>query len=332
MMLCMSLVSCEKILMPQSKSTKPTVVFDELWNVVDRGYAQFEYKTLNWDSVYVQFRPMVSDTMTERKLYDVCVEMLNRLQDDQIQLNAGFATYHFDVAANYPANFNKHIVDKFYLKGYEKTGPLMHTIIDSVGYIYAGDFNEKITEAQLEVIVNRFRFNGGPKGVIFDVRDNRTGQFENIFDIFKRIDIPDTIPGKTTYLYSVAYKNGKERDKFSAVEDSWVEEKGTTFPGRFVVLTNRNTYGAATLFTAGSGAFTNTTVIGDTTGGGTSTLVSYELPNGWRIHVPGSKMMTSMGQNINRGLSPDIPVNTNPADDASGKDAIIEAALREILK
>lgn len=104
------------------------------------------------------------------------------------------------------------------------------------------------------------------------------------------------------------------------------------FFGRFIVLTNRQTRGAAHFFAAAAQAITTVTLVGDTTGGGGSFIASRELPNGWRIHFPASRSRKANGSSMQAGVVPQVRVDLSDADRLAGKDGILEAALAELKK
>ena len=110
--------SCEKVIMPASESADPGKTFETLWQTIDRGYSFFEYKNIDWNAVYQTYRPQINNNMTDRELFSKCSEMLNILKDGHVNLRAGFSTsYYHDFYLNFPANFNKEIIDRNYLRG-----------------------------------------------------------------------------------------------------------------------------------------------------------------------------------------------------------------------
>ena len=328
----MLFTSCEKQLMPEVK-TNNKEIFQELWSYVDKGYPLFLEKDIAWDTVYNIYKPLIYDTLTDRQMFDICARMLDTLQDGSVKLYTGFAEYFYNYYIKAPANFNEGLLERNYWLGYQKAGPLLFKVIDTVGYIYYGSFKERITDEQMDIIVNRF-VNDSVKGVILDIRNNLGGDPENLLTIYKRIDIPDTFHKTETLLYQTVYKTGPKHDKFSNVSDTWVTEnrEGLFPPGRFILLTNRKCYGMSTLASSGCKAYPNGWVIGDTTGGGSGYPLLYELANGWRIEIPGSKSLTAAGQFLQDGIAPDTVVYMTAADEAAGHDTILDVAIQEAKK
>lgn len=317
--------------MPKPASETPTQVFESLWTSINEGYVYFNYRGVNWDSVYSEFRPKIIDTMSDRELFDTCVVMLSRLQDPYVSMKTSFAEYHFIDTTYYLPNFNRKLLERHYWKSHEKTGPFIHTVIDSIGYVYYESFDDKVTDEHLDIIIERLRLNNDSiKGVVFDVRNNRGGDINNAFTLLKRMGV-DTTYTLSAILFKAFYKKSPERDDFTEAQTSFIEQVGKTkFPKQFILLTNRGTMAEAALFAAGATGYTNVRVFGDTTGGGAGRIVGTELPNGWQVQFPASYFTTDDDRNIEDGVPPTLRVDTTPADDAKGKDAILEAALNAI--
>jgi carboxyl-terminal processing protease len=327
------LSSCEKALIPKDKDADSVVVFDEVWKALDKGYGNFEYKRVNWDSVYRAYKPMVSTTLDENKLFDVCATMLQIFKDPEIKLDAGFAQASYIKPVNAPANFNENLLKQHYWNSYSETGPLLYTVIDSMAYFYYRGFDNEVTEEQLNAAIKRVKSLGGVYGTIIDIRNNQGGLPENTWEVLRHVDIPDSLNNTTSFLYQSQYRNGPKHGDFTEYEDKYIEEStGEKYPGRVMLLTNRGCTGAANLLAAGSSSFAKVVVMGDTTGGGGGFISGTELPNGWRIYYPSSRTISASGDNSANGLAPDAVVYMQATDEAAGKDSIIEAAIAELKK
>lgn len=318
------LSSCEKVIMPKSESADPVTVFETLWKTVDEGYSFFDYKNIDWNMVYQTYRPQINNNMTDSALFSVCSNMLNVLKDGHVNLRAGFSTsYYNDFYLDYPANFNKELIDRNYLRGFEVTGPLYHTILDgNIGYIYYGSFATNFTDDQLDAVLTRMNNVPGLKGIIFDVRNNPGGNPENGYRLFKRIATSPTL------LYKTKYKNGPAHDDFTDLQDSYIDPATdkVKYSGKMIVLTNRKCYSACNFFVAGCKAFSQIKIVGDQTGGGGGQPTGFELPNGWSVNFSGSITSLPDGTIIENGVVPDVHAALSPTDEAMGIDTIIEMA------
>lgn len=322
------LTSCERVLLPPSAPAENSVSFKELWTAIDRGYAHFEGHAVIWDSVYSKLSPSVSDDMTREAFFQLCRRLIDTLEDPEIILETGFSEYHYSPPGVAPLNFDKYLLETRYWKNLRKTGPLFHMVMDSIGYIYCPDFSSPPSAAELDEMIHYFETEGAYRGTILDLRSNEEGLAESIFPLIRRVKVSDSIMDKSSYLFSTAYKNGPKHDDFTPYKDSWVEMNKTHFLGRFLILTNRGTRGAAHLFAGAAQSIANVTLLGDTTGGGGSFLGTQELSNGWKVHFPASKTRMSNGNPSNKGVVPHIRVDMKESDRQAGIDSILEAALQ----
>lgn len=329
--LSFTLVSCEKLLLPDPPSATPTLVFESLWKTLDKGYINFAYKNVDWDSVYKVYKPKIVDTMPEQALYDTCALMLKALKDPNINLKSPFAESSFPDTTTYKANFNRYLLQRNYWQDIEKTGPFLHTTIDSIGYVYYESMDEEVTNAQLDIIIEKLRLkNDSIQGVIFDIRDNKGGDINNVFTLMKRMGI-DTSYKLSAIMYKSYYKKGPKHDDITEAQTAYIEQiDKTKFPKHFVLLTNRRTRAEAALFAAAATGYNNVVTMGDRTGGGAGRIVGDELLNGWQVSYPASYFTTDDDRYIEDGVKPMKHVDMDPADEAKGKDSILEAALTYI--
>ncbi len=300
--------------------------YDAMWDRVDKTYAFFDYKHINWDSVKRVYRPMIHDSMSEDSFFQIINKSLATLRDGHVNVKT-FYNYgrNWDWKTENPSNFNFYTVEKNYLKkDYYRTGPLLNSFIDSVGYIYYGSFAEGMTKPQLDFVMDRF---AKMKGIILDIRNNGGGNIANINKIAQRfID-------KKYKVGTLYYKNGIKHDDFGKEIPVYFnpEPNLKRFLGKpVVILTNRGCFSAASFFPAFVSEIPNVTIIGDTTGGGGGLPISYVMPNGWDIRCSATKTLLPNGFNFEDGMPPDIRASTDINDDAKGKDMVIERAIEYI--
>ena len=317
------LLGCEDVFFNEDPANDPVTNFEILWNRMNERYSFFEYKKINWDSVYNIYRPQVNNQMSAQELFDVMEAMLNTLRDAHVNLRTDFDISFYNYYENAPRNFNFFNLEKNYLANYRITGSMINTIIDSVGYIRYSSFQQPIDEDDLDFVVNRFK---GLKGLVIDIRDNEGGDPLYGFRLARRI------AKERVHIYTTEYKNGPGKNDFTAPSLAYLDvNEKEKFNLPVVLLTNRVTYSAANFFTAMLKALPDVTVVGDTTGGGGGVPLGWELPNGWYFNYSNSITYLPNGFIIEDGIPPDVKVDISEQDQLAGRDTILETAIQLLM-
>ncbi len=314
--------SCEKVWLGPEAAADPVANFEYLWEEVDQKYSYFEHKGVDWNRVYEDYRPRITEQMTGRELFDVLAEMLYELEDGHVNLSSSFdRSRNWDWYLDYPSNFNREVVYRNYLGGdYLITGPLHNQVIDSVLYIYYGSFAGEIREEHLDFLVERSQ---GLKGMIIDIRNNGGGSLRNGEMLASAL-----VDEKVVYARK-RIKNGPGKEDFSPWEAMTIEPReGKRYEGPVVVLCNRSSYSASSLFAQMMKSLSHATLLGDHTGGGGGFPAYGELPNGWIYRVSVTQVLDLQGDHIEDGVAVDLRVDLDPGDERRGIDTIIEEALR----
>ncbi len=320
----LSLTACEKAFIEKDPANEPVENFQILWETIDKKYSFFEYKNINWDSIYSEYRPRVHNQMTERQLFSVLSEMLHHLRDGHVNLDAGFdISRSWEWYKDYPANFNYSILRSSYLKNtYEEKGPFVTQVIDSIGYIYFGSFTKRVEPEIIDNIIEDF---SDLKGIVFDVRSNGGGFSTNVEILASRFADKERL-----VAYNL-FKKGPGHDEFTDPQPVHLSPKGSEqFLKPVVVLTNRRSYSATNDFALKMSALPHVTVVGDTTGGGGGTPIYKELPNGWTYRFSATITLAPDKFNVEHGIPPDIQVDMRQRDISRGLDTILETALELI--
>ena len=204
-----------------------------------------------------------------------------------------------------------------------RTGPFLHTVIDSVGYIYYGSFSPSISGKHLKTVFDRM---SNCKAVIFDIRNNGGGKLNNV----KRL--ASQFADSTRRVHNFYFKTGPGKEDFTKPIGYTVKPAKNAFTKPVVVLINRKSYSAATFFPSAMRAFPHVTIMGDHSGGGGGIPYHFELPNGWGFRISTTRTISALGENIEPGILPDIRVHMNDEDLKKGKDTMIEKALNFLKK
>lgn len=294
--------------------------FDALWTILDRNYCFFEYKNINWDSIYSVYSVRVTSDINNDALFKLMGEMLNELKDGHVNLSASHdMTRYWQWQDDYPANFDP-VIQKHYLgNDFGIASGMQYKVLeDNVGYLYYGSFSNDIGEGNLDQVLNRMAL---CHGLIIDVRNNGGGSLTNVEKLTSRFFNERTLIGY------ISHKTGPGHNDFSPLYPKYVESSNRVrYQKPVVVLTNRGCYSATNEFVSIMKYAPNVTVMGDKTGGGSGLPFSSELPNGWSIRFSASPMFNAEKDHIEFGVEPDIKVEMLKSDIEKNRDTIIEAA------
>lgn len=319
------LFSCEKILFKKDLgSVDPLENFDYLWNEVDQKYSYFELKNINWNQIRSTYRPMLNENSSEEELFTVLAAMLNELKDDHTNLITPFNVSSYNVAATGPKNYRHRTIQDHYIPNPWRTGALTHDFLsnEEVGYIRYSSFMSTIGNAQMDLILNRYK---DTKGIVLDLRENGGGSIFNVPLLLGRF-----IESKTLVGYSIT-RNGPGHNEFGEQEEFYITpHEGVRYTKPVIVLIDKGSYSATTFFAVATKAFPNITLMGDATGGGGGLPNGGQLPNGWNYRFSISQLLDVNGNNYAEN---GVPADINVAFDWSdlSKDEILEQAIDEIV-
>ena len=323
LLLILFLQRCE--MMDMQFENNPRGNFDALWTILDRNYCFFEYKNIDWDSVYTAYGARITSNMSNDALFKLMGEMLAELKDGHVNLSASHdMTRYWQWQDNYPANFDP-TVQKHYLgTDFSLASGMRYKILeDNVGYLYYESFSNDVSDGSLDQILNRMAI---CHGLIIDVRDNGGGNLTNVEKISSRFFNQRQLIGY------ISHKIGPGHDDFSPLYPKYVESSDRVrYQKPVVVLTNRGCYSATNEFVSIMKYAPNVTVLGDQTGGGSGLPFTSELPNGWSIRFSASPMFNAEKEHIEFGVEPDIKVEMLKSDIEKNRDTLIEVA-RDFLR
>lgn len=294
--------------------------FEALWKIIDENYCFFEYKKIDWDSVYNVYNARITDEMNTESLFKLLGNMLEELKDGHVNLIATHdISRYWKWQEDYPANFDPTIQEQYLGTDYSIAGGMVYKILeDNIGYVYYGSFSNDVSDSGLSQIVSRMAI---CKGMIIDVRNNGGGSLTNVERIAARFFNERTLIGY------ISHKIGPGHNDFSPLYPKYVESSDRVrYQKPVVIITNRGCYSATNEFVSIMKYAPNVTVIGDKTGGGSGLPFSSELPNGWSVRFSASPMFNAEKQHIEFGVEPDIKVNMIKRDSEQKKDTIIETA------
>ena len=299
--------------------------FEALWKIMDEHYCFFDYKNVDWNSVYNIYKVRARGDISREQLFEVLTDMLSELRDGHVNLYSAFDygrywRWHED----YPTNFSDTLQRRYLGTDYHIAGGLKYKILDdNIGYVYYESFSNGIGEGNLDEVIQHFMF---CQGMIFDIRGNGGGTVTNVDKIATRFCNEKTLVG-----YS-QHKTGKGHNDFSDLEPIYIEPSSNLrWQKPVVLLTNREVFSAANEFTQYMRCMPQVIQVGDQTGGGSGMPFTATLPNGWTVRFSACPNYDRDRNQTEFGIAPDYNVAITDADFLRGKDTIIEFA-RNLLK
>lgn len=320
-----TLSSCEKLIFNEDKaSSDPMTNFNYLWNEVDKKYSYFELKHINWDSIKTVYQSKITSDMSEEQLFVVLADMMKELRDDHTNLYSPFNKSKYNVALHNKPNFNQRTIDEMF-PNIRTTGSFENDLVpgSNIAYIRYSSFMDPITNEDLDNILNYYK---DTKGMILDLRANGGGATAYIPIILERFTSEKRLVG---YMKT---RNGPNHDDFSDPENFYIgTHDGVKYNKPLVVLIDRGSFSATTMFSVAAKALPNITLIGDTTGGGGGAPNGGQMPNGWIYRFSVSQLLDlNMKNYAENGVPPTIVVDFDWSD--LSRDKIIERAVIELNK
>lgn len=97
------------------EASTPILVFDHLWNTFNDYYAFFAERNVDWEQQRADYRPKVTDDMSDEALFTLLSEMLDPLDDDHVVLSAETDTFEENFSpAHETFIFENEIAAEFY--------------------------------------------------------------------------------------------------------------------------------------------------------------------------------------------------------------------------
>ncbi len=309
---------CSKLLVNEPDSNLNMEDFNSAWQIAEKYYPFFKFKNINWDSLYVKYKPN-AEAAEGDQIFNVLYRMFRQLKDGHIEImtQGGFPVVTYDWPRDIDRKtFSSNVVSRYFSQPLKLSGEnnFDYGITqNNLGYVYISTFSDgdKLWYKDFSKIMYNFR---NTAGVIVDVRNNEGGN-SNSADFIISYLIENPI--NDTWFYY-----GQER------RDVINPANPSGFNKPVAVLINGASFSAAEMFPELLRQSLNVTLIGDTTGGGGGTNEIFTLPSGKGLRIAVGYFTRLDGTMIEwNGVLPDILVTQTAEDIANGHDKQLEYAI-----
>ena len=251
--------SCKDVLVTFPEANKNVADFEAAWNRINDIYPYLEFKKINWDSIYILYRPRAENARGD-EFYLVLRDLLAELKDGHVyyRTEGGGEVYPY-----YPQRHwkDRHAYSPFVVRRYfnrelrlTQSGTVEYEILPgNVGYVFISDFHKNYLTDEFPAVLEYLK---NTKGLILDIRQKRGGDYENIEAVVTRF-LTEPLARDDAYTYGIKW-----------VMPPFQPQGPFQYTNPVVVLINGSTFSAGEFTTEILKQLPHVTAVGDTTGGG----------------------------------------------------------------
>lgn len=302
--------------------------FEEYWYKFDRLYPYFEYKHVDWQAAYDEYRPLADKVNNEPELVHLLTRMTTPLKDVHVWFKSPEGEYvntydskRADDPNWSPGPLGVYVPDLAYYGGADWG----YGHVQGFPYIFIADWKKHALSLD-DFATALAQFDASP-GLILDVRMNSGGNDELAYKIAAYFAAK---PHLSEYY---RYRNGPHPGDLGLPKPRYLEPAaGVHYSGLVMLLIGPDSFSSTENFIAAMQTLPNVTTIGATTGGASGCPETFALGEGWTYSVPVCYDMTADHRVIEwNGIQPEVAVPVTQADFGRGDDPVLDAAL-QLLK
>jgi carboxyl-terminal processing protease len=305
--------------------------FEAAWNRINDVYPFFDFKKIDWDSIYFVYRPRVEQA-EGIEFHSVLHDLLAELKDAhvyyQLILGGPVIPYYTPRQIRDRDVFSLELVKTYFdkeLRASEQGTAKYGIIADSIGYIYLSNLEYDDVTNEFPSIIEYLK---NTRGLIIDLRENQGGTIQNIQVVISKFLMSQLAWPKYYFLGELLHL------------DPLQPSNSFTYTKPVVLIINGIVLSAGESTSEIMKQLPQVTAIGDTTAGGggaasshsVETMGNFDLPSGIMINIPTGYGLRYDGQHFEwNGVPPDIRVEQTKEDVHNGKDKQLEFALEFLI-
>lgn len=329
----------------EEERNDPVHNFDVLWNTFDEHYAFFKQRNIEWDDIYQQYRPQISEQTSQVELYNIIKEILDSISDSHIEFSIPESiatdikrlnsdkTKKRKVGTVQWINLAGEIIEKNMetFKSYN-AGVFRYGKIDNIGYIQSNSMM-LMADYGIDQSLSLREYFGKYMELSELSEDDHQDEVEGTHKLMqKALNEMGDVDG---YIIDWRF-NGGGKDKVGMTMLSYfvdkkiiggtkkaVSNRGYTIPQEIAIMPNENSiYKPVIVLSSSESAsatevallcaqnMDNVTIIGSATEGIFSDMLDNTLPNGWEYSMSNEVYENKDGVNYeNIGIPPDIEMD-----------------------
>ena len=348
--LILILVLIFKIGVSQNDNFKQMRLFEKLWTKIDKNYASFDIKGINWQESYNKFKPKITADLNQDQLIDTIELMLKPLNDGHVgvvklrffplRISKGFSaereSYYYK---EFPSDSLRRLLfgatnSTLVQYGFDSLpigynfdeNILDFSTSDDIGYVHISHMEGISVRKTRSLMIEFLNKCQGFKAIIIDVRDNQGG-LQKVCD-----QITGAFLVNKKHVSNDYKRKRKSHDSFGKPKPYYCKPiSDNPFTGTVIILTNDRTRSAGENFVMSMMDLPNVTIIGDRTEGILGEAKIGILPYGWIYAVNNYKILSPDGINYEDiGIPPDYLIQNKISDITHKKDPLIEKAIELI--
>jgi len=318
----------------------PDSLFSEyilVWDLVDEYYACFiANENVDWDEAFQKFKPAAQNLQNRDQLIDVCLDLLGELEDENLVMRDSSGTRHDSHPRTAFVNWDMTVWIDYMEAWLPPDSSFMFDAYgaiafnpspsDTLGYVYISDLSSSFDIISFFWVTSAIQY---CSGAIFDLRMCGESGVET-----SARNASGRFIGESTLSYYRAFRAGPGRDQMTEMQQVLSYRNGAwQFTEPLILLTGRNTRGAAEQLVMHLMTQQNVTVIGDTTAGYANPALSCNLLQNWTVEIP--QMVTYLPDSTlvyNHGIPPEICIAVTEADFLAGIDPVLDAAVEMLMR
>ncbi|RYF89934.1 MAG: hypothetical protein EOO03_04835 [Chitinophagaceae bacterium] len=334
--------------------SKPEQQFEMFWNSFKDNYAFFPLKNVNWDSSYLQYRPLVNKKTSTKELVSILGRMANPLKDGHITISKGDNILY---KGNKPSWFKQEFGSRkkefwnmvqgtlrqedfsswtgvgpvfaeehlYYVAQNERYGYIrISRCFANLESLFSDKKEADDTALMLKLFDSLLTTLAKKDALIIDVRANGGGHGGT--ELASRFVADKTV----THYKAIKVKGNYE--SYSALTPYYaVPNAGIRFLKPVVILTNDKTASSAEDFTIALYQQANVTTVGSNTSGMLSDMYEQKLSKKISFTLSNQAYYSTQKEMLeDTGVPAKIKVVNSTKDLKTGKDPVLVAAIKSL--